>query len=218
MIKNIFAVIGGLAIVGSFLLYNKMAPMMDLMPLMSSEKIQPMLEIIKSNPEGLNAAVDNLNDGAAETATDLLGKWIESKGDIAVTTTWAAKVEEGIEAQDVIDAIASVATEMNIRSVGNLPLSKELQARGIETGVIHVMSYCNPETAKKMVDFSPAMAAYLPCRVTLVEQADGLWLYSLNMDMMINMGAKMPPELLKVTTEVRNTIWAMLERGAAGDF
>ena len=218
MVKNVLAAIGVLAIVGSALLYNKMAPMMDLMSLMSSEKSQPMLELLQNNPEGLKAAIDNLNDGAAETATDLLRKWIESKGDIAATTTWAAKVEEGVEPQDVIDAISSVATEMNIKSVGNLPLSEELKARGIETGKLYVMSYCNPETARKMVDFSPAMAAYLPCRVTMVEQEDGLWLYSLNMDMMIKMGAKMPPELVKVTKEVRDTIWSMLERGAAGDF
>ncbi|MEZ5703501.1 MAG: hypothetical protein R3E42_18400 [Burkholderiaceae bacterium] len=37
------------------------------------------------------------------------------------------------------------------------------------------------------------MAAYLPCRVSLVEHDDGsLWLYTLNMDMMVKMGRGLP--------------------------
>ena len=62
------------------------------------------------------------------------------------------------------------------------------------------------------------MAAYLPCRVTVVEREDGLWLYTLNMDMMIKMGKKMSPELKDATMKVRNTIWKMMEKGASGEF
>jgi uncharacterized protein (DUF302 family) len=192
--------------------------MMDLMPLMSSPEMQPMLELVKKNPDGLKAAINNLNDGAAETATAMFEKWIESKGEIATATTWAKKVEEGLSPDEVLDALASVATEMNIKAVGDLPLSKELEARGIKSGYLRVLSYCNPETARKMIDFAAPMAAYLPCRITLVEKEDGLWLYTLNMDMMIKMGAKMPPEMLEETTKVRDTLWTMLERGATGEF
>ncbi len=218
MIKNMLAIIGVLAILATGVLYSKVAPMMELMPLMNSAEMQPAIELIKSNPEKLKAAIENLNEGAAETAVDLFGKWIASKGDIAVTTTWSRKVDEGLSPEEVLDAIASVATEMNIKAVGDLPLSSELQARGVKSGYLRVMSYCNPETARKMVDFSAPMAAYLPCRITLVEKEDGLWLYTLNMDMMIKMGAKMSPELLEETTRVRNILWTMLERGAAGEF
>jgi len=80
------------------------------------------------------------------------------------------------------------------------------------------MSFCNPETASKMVDFSASMAAYLPCRVSTIEREDGLWLYTLNMDMMIKMGRKMPPELKEETLKVRDAIWQMLENGATGEF
>ena len=80
------------------------------------------------------------------------------------------------------------------------------------------MLFCNPETARKMVDFSASMAAYLPCRVTIVEKEDGLWIYTLNMDMMIKMGRKMPSELNEATVKVRNAMWKMLENGATGEF
>jgi uncharacterized protein (DUF302 family) len=69
-----------------------------------------------------------------------------------------------------------------------------------------------------MIDFSPAMGGFLPCRVNIVEKADGLYLYTMNMDMAIKMGRKMPAELKGPVMEVRNTMWEMLEKGAKGEF
>lgn len=164
-------------------------------------------------------AMRNLEDGAAGTAGAMWDKWVESEGDIAVATTWAAKVKPGVTVADIEAALASVATDENTKPVGVLPLSDELEARtGVKQKMLRVISYCSPETARMMVDFSPAMAAFLPCRVTIVEKEDGLWLYTLNMDMMIKMGKKMPADLKTATLKVRNTIFKMLEKGAAGEF
>lgn len=167
---------------------------------------------------GTIKAINNLNDGAGGTFMEIWDKWVESEGDIADATMWEVKVDEGVELEDVIDAINSVGVKNNIRNVGELPLSEELHARGIESGVIHVMSFCNPETARKMIDFSPAMGGFLPCRVTIIEEEDGLHIYSMNMDMAIKMGKKMSPELLEATMQVRNTIWEMLQKGKTGEF
>jgi len=167
---------------------------------------------------GTMNAIGNLNDGAGDTFMTIWDKWVDSEGDIADATMWEVKVEEGIELEDVIDAINAVGISRNIKNVGELPLSEELKARGIDSGVLHVMSFCNPETARKMVDFSPAMAGFLPCRVNIVEEADGLHIYTMNMDMAIKMGKKMDPELLAATTEVRDAMWEMLQNGAAGEF
>jgi uncharacterized protein (DUF302 family) len=108
-------------------------------------------------------AINNLNDGAGETFMQVWDKWVESEGDIADATMWEVKVDKGITLDEVIDAINSSAVQNNIKNVGELPLSKELNARGIPSGVIYVMSFCNPETARKMIDFSPAMSGFLPC-------------------------------------------------------
>lgn len=165
-------------------------------------------------------AMRNLEEGSGSTFMDMWDKWVESEGDIAVATTWAVKVKPGVTIADIEAALATVATDENTKAVGVLPLSDELQARDPDTKqkMLRVFSYCSPATARMMVDFSPAMAAYLPCRVTVVETDDGLWLYSLNMDMMIKMGKKMPPELKVATMKVRNTIWKMMEKGASGEF
>lgn len=165
-------------------------------------------------------AMRNLEEGSGGTFMDMWDKWVKSEGDIAVATTWAVKVKPGVTVSDIEAALSTVATDENIKAVGVLPLSDELQARNpdVKQKMLRVISYCSPTTARMMVDFSPAMSAFLPCRVTIVEQDDGLWLYTLNMDMMIKMGKKMPPELKEATMKVRNTIWKMMEKGSTGDF
>lgn len=168
---------------------------------------------------GTMQAVGNLEDGAGAEASKMWDRWVESNGDIAVATTWERKVKPGVNQDQIEQALASVSSEMNIRSVGDLPLSKELEARtGKPQKLLKVYNYCNPFTARKMVDFSPHMAAYLPCRITLVERDDGLWLYTLNMDMMIRMGRKLPPDLKADALKVREAIWLMMERASSGDF
>lgn len=165
-------------------------------------------------------AMRNLEDGAGGTFMEMWDKWVKSEGDIAEATTWAVKVKPDVKVEDIEAAFASVATDMNIKAVGVLPLSDELQARNPDTKqkMLRVVSYCSPATARMMVDFSPAMSAFLPCRVVITERDDGLWLYTLNMDMMIKMGKKMPPELKAATLKVRDTIWAMMDKGSKGEF
>jgi uncharacterized protein (DUF302 family) len=160
-----------------------------------------------------------LEDGAGAEAARLWDRWIESGGDIAAATTWERKVAPGVTVAEVEEALTSVAAEDNVKEVGMLPLSRELEARtGKPQRFLKVYSYCSPEIAREMVDFSPHMAAYLPCRITLLEKEDGLWLYTLNMDMLIHMGRKLPPELRASALEMRATIVKMLDRGARGEF
>jgi uncharacterized protein (DUF302 family) len=164
-------------------------------------------------------AMNNLAEGAGSESMKMWDRWVDSQGDIAVATTWERKVKDGVTVDQIESSLQSIAVEDNMRAVGELPLSKELEARsGKKEKFLKVYSYCSPATARKMVDFSPHMAAFLPCRITVVEKADGLWMYTLNMDMMIKMGRKLPPDLAVDAMKVRNTIWKMMERASQGDF
>jgi uncharacterized protein (DUF302 family) len=168
---------------------------------------------------GSLATISKLEDGAGAEASRMWDRWVEGGGDIAIATTWERKVKDGISAAEVEQILKGVAVERNMRDVGTLPLSKELEARsGKKEKLLTVYSFCSPDTARKMVDFSPHMAAYLPCRVSMVEKEDGLWLYTLNMDMMVKMGRKLPSPLKEEAMAVRNTIWEMMERGSKGEF
>jgi uncharacterized protein (DUF302 family) len=168
---------------------------------------------------GSIATVGKLEDGAGAEASRMWDRWVEAEGDIAVATTWERKVKAGVSAKDVEEILKLVAVERNMREVGVLPLSKELEARsGKPEKLLTVYSYCSPNIARHMVDFSPHMAAYLPCRISVVEKEDGLWLYTLNMDMMVKMGRKLPSPLKEEAMSVRNTIYEMMERASKGEF
>lgn len=168
---------------------------------------------------GTISTMGKLEDGAAGEAGRMWDRWIEGNGDIAVATTWERKVKPGVTINDLEQALTQIAAERNMKGVGDLPLSKELEARtGKPQKFLKVYSYCTPATARMMVDFSPHMAAYLPCRITVVEKEDGLWMYTLNMDMMVKMGRKLPSPLKEEAWKVRETIWDMMERGSKGEF
>ncbi|MBU4518673.1 MAG: DUF302 domain-containing protein [Gammaproteobacteria bacterium] len=169
---------------------------------------------------GTISTMGKLEEGAGSEASRMWDRWVEADGDIAVATTWEAKVKAGVSAKDVEEILKIVAVERNMRDVGVLPLSKELEARsGKKEKLLTVYSYCSPATARKMVDFSPHMSAYLPCRVSVVEHDDGsLWLYTLNMDMMVKMGRKLPSPLKEEAQAVRDTIWEMMQRASKGEF
>ncbi len=168
---------------------------------------------------GTIGTLGKLEDGAGAEASKMWDRWVDAEGDIAVATTWERKVRPGVTVSDIEQVFAQISTERNMKGVGELPLSKELESRtGIKQKFLKVYSYCSPATARMMVDFSPHMAAYLPCRLTVVEKEDGLWIYTLNMDMMVKMGRKLPSPLKEEAWKVRETIYQMMERASRGEF
>ena len=143
-----------------------------------------------------------------------------SKGRCWSPQAWATRsVKPGLTAADVEQILRIVSVEHNIRDVGTLPLSKELEVRsGKKEPILTIYQFCSPTIARRMADFSPHMAAYMPCRVALVERPDGLWLYTLNMDMMVKMGRKLPSPLKEEAWSVRQAMWEMMERASKGEF
>ena len=113
-----------------------------------------------------------------------------------------------------------VANEHNIKNVGELPLSQEVAAMtGKDQRFWKIYMFCNPLTAAKMIDYSDAFSAYLPCRIALVEDKEGrLWLYTLNMDMMIHGGTELPADIYEEANSVKETMLDIMKRAAAGEF
>ena len=141
-------------------------------------------------------------------------------GDAASATVWKVAVQDGLSVDEVEQTMRAVANEHNFKNVGELPLSKEVEAMtGKPFPYLKIFMFCNPLTAAKMVRYSIATSAYLPCRIILMEDGEGkLWLISLNLDMMIYGGKPLSPELKEDAMEVRRVILEIMERGAAGEF
>ena len=165
------------------------------------------------------ANLKHFDPKAGEVYVDMT-KSLIATGNGAEATVWKIPVEEGVSAEDVEDAMRSVANEHNFKNVGELPLSEQVALMtGKDQRFWKIYMFCDPLTAAKMVDYSDAFSAYLPCRIALVEDKTGqLWLYTLNMDMMIHGGKELPAELYEEATKVKEIILAIMNRGAAGDF
>jgi len=165
------------------------------------------------------AALSQLDDKALPTYQRMLTGLLTT-GSQAEATVWKAKVAEGLTFEEVDETIKSVAIENNIKGVGELPLSDQVAAMtGQPSQKIKIYMYCNPLTAANMIKFDIAYAAYLPCRVSLVEDKTGqLWIYTMDMDMMIHGGKPLPEDLKKEALEVKRIMQDVLKRGAEGDF
>ena len=161
----------------------------------------------------------NFDPKSVEVYSEMAKTLIET-GNAAEATVWKVPVQDGLSWEDVEDTMRFVANEHNIKNVGELPLSEQVQLRtGEEQRVLKIYMVCNPLTAANMFEYSVAFSAYLPCRISLIEDTDGkLWIYTLNMDMMIHGGTPLPDELKAEAIQVKEIMLDIMNRGAAGDF
>lgn len=127
-------------------------------------------------------------------------------------------VKDGITKDDAIQALMSRAAEINLKYVARQEVSKELEARGLKTPYLDIFQFCNPEDARKMIMHDPIYAAYMPCRIAMVEDKKGkLWLMMLNLDMLIN-SELLPPELTEIAIRVNQAMLDVMVAGATGEF
>jgi uncharacterized protein (DUF302 family) len=192
-LRNLFALIGFAAVVIAIYGAVKMAPMIG--------------------------TFKEFDEKAIDVYSDMLMELLET-GNAAEATVWKVAVEEDLTIEDVDETIKSVANELNIKNVGELPLSDQVEAMsGEKSRYFKIYMFCNALTAAMMLEYNDAYSAYLPCRISLVEDKQGkLWLYSLNMDAMIYGGKPLPPALKEEAMGVKSIILEILNRGAEGDF
>lgn len=123
-----------------------------------------------------------------------------------------------VSMEDAAMAMVSKASELNLKLVGQQKVHNEIRARGLPSPHLEILQFCDPEDAVKMVTLDPLYAAYMPCRIALVEDANGKpWLLMLNLDMLIN-SYSLPPELQAIAIRVNQAMLAIMTAGATGDF
>ncbi len=192
-LRNLFALLGFAVVIVAIYGAVKMAPMIQ--------------------------AFESFDDKAMDVYGEMMTTLLET-GNAAEATVWKIPVDEDISIEDVELTIRAVANELNIKNVGELPLSAQVEAMsGKKSRFFKIYMFCNALTAAQMLEYSDAYSAYLPCRISLVEDKQGkLWLYSLNMDAMIYGGKPLPPALKEEAMGVKKIILEIMNRGAEGDF
>lgn len=164
--------------------------------------------------------VAEFDPAAVKIYTDFATKLLETK-DPGQAMMWTMPVEDdSLTPEDVKDALKSLATARNFLFVAESRFSKAVEAKtGKPYRHISFMSFCDARVGKMMADYRDAYTGFMPCRIAVVEDMHGkLWLYSMNLDMMIHGGRMLPPELRKEATRIRNVIREIMEGAAAGEF
>ncbi len=224
--RNLLALFGFACLVMFVMLFIQFKPYFKLYNQVDSESrsfiFENLNKVSSMDPDEIKnylSLVKKLDPKAYDIYLNLADILLKS-GDIAEATIWKVPVEEGLTVEDVIETMKFVANERNFANVGDLPLYKDIAAKsGKKHRHVEMFLFCDSLIAAKMLKYNDAFSAYFPCRITLVEDTSGkLWLYTLNMDMMIYGGKTLPPDLLKEALSVKETILDIMKRGAAGDF
>ncbi len=141
-------------------------------------------------------------------------------GDPGVAMMWAVPVDEDLEAEDVIESLKSLATSNNLLFVGESPFYQQVQAiTGEPYRYVNFLSFCDASVGKMMLEYRDQYSGFMPCRIALVEDGDGrLWLYSMNLDLMIYGGKQLPDDLKAASLRVRDTMRKIMNGAAAGEF
>ncbi len=125
-------------------------------------------------------------------------------------------LQEGISMDDAVSSMKLRANMHNMKLVAELPLSKQIEAMGKKARRMEIFQFCDPLTAQRMVEANIHFAAYLPCRIALVEDEKGKgWLVMMNLDMMLE-GATLTRELKAEATRVRDALMDIMRAGAEG--
>ncbi|MCC7277135.1 MAG: DUF302 domain-containing protein [Chromatiaceae bacterium] len=175
---------------------------------------------------GLGYAYVRLAPALAEFDSDFprvygeLGQRLLETGDPGVAMMWAVPVEEGLTPEEVIESLKSLATSRNFLFVGESPFYKQIKAiTGEDYRYVNFLSFCDAGVGKLMLEYRDQYSGFMPCRIALVEDKQGrLWLYSMNLELMIHGGKALPPELKAAALRVSTTLQEMMRGAAKGEF
>ena len=141
-------------------------------------------------------------------------------GDPGVAMMWSQQVQEGLSSEEVVESLKSLATSRNFLFVGESPFYKQIKAiTGEDYRYVNFLSFCDARVGKLMLEYRDQYSGFMPCRIALVEDRKGrLWLYSLNLDLMVHGGKELPPDLKESALKVRKIIKEMMAGAAKGEF
>ncbi len=134
------------------------------------------------------------------------------------------KVIPGLTFDEVIESLQSKALDLNMRPTGhNTPYIILRETFDPESPRIEFLSFCDLITMRKILDYSLEFSAVLPCRIGVVQDADGqIWLTTLDWDVRWFDTSPNPnrisDELRADAIRVRENMEKIMEAAATGDF
>ena len=134
-------------------------------------------------------------------------------------------VAEDVSFDDAIESMRLRANEINFKFVGHSPLWKDITAiTGEETPRVEIFNFCDAMVARKVLDYAPEFIVFIPCRIALLEDAEGkIWVMTLDWDvnwlnLAQNPNSVLDKELRAEAIRIREGMRYIMEGAATGDF
>jgi len=194
LIKGLFTLVGAIVVIGAIIGAVTIGP-----------------KIAKLDPQALPEYI-KMFDTVLTTGDPAKGMVRKVKMVIPEGVTKQEAFENAIEVMDEIGAEYGLAMVDQKTMPRNGKLFKD---GGLLT---HIRSYCSPAIADRFLTHSGEFIGFMPCRIGIVEDKNGdIYLYTMGMELMINGGHTLPPEMLELANEVKKGMYTMMEKGAAGE-
>jgi len=194
LIKGLFTLVGAIVVIGAIIGAVTIGP-----------------KIAKLDPQALPEYM-KMFDTVLTTGDPAKGMVRKVKMHIPEGVTKEEAFENAIEVMDEVGAEYGLAMVDQKTMPRNGKLFKD---GGLLT---HIRSYCSPAIADRFLTHSGEFIGFMPCRIGFVEDEKGdIYLYTMGMELMINGGHILPPEMLELANEVKKGMYKMMEKGAANE-
>lgn len=138
----------------------------------------------------------------------------------ASTDVYKIAIDRNISLSEAADSMRLRANALNLKLVAELALSKQVEAMTDQTQrTVTIFQFCDALTAKDLIDLNLDFSVYMPCRIALIEDANGQgWLVM--MDVNVDAVAKqkrLSPALKSRINSVRQALLEIMQAGARGE-
>ena len=129
-------------------------------------------------------------------------------------------IDHGVSMAEAAESMRLRANALNLKLVGELPLSKQVEAvTGKPQRTVTIFQFCDAVTAMELINLSLDFATYMPCRIALIEDANGQgWLImtDINVDLVAK-EKRLQKELTTRIKAVRQGLIEIMQAGAKGE-
>lgn len=135
------------------------------------------------------------------------------------------KVNEGVTFDEVIESMEIKANEVNFKKVGHSKIWQDIGAiSGLPTLRLEILHFCDAIVGRRMLDYSPEFSVFIPCRISVMEDATGeIWIMTLDWDvswmaMAWHPESQLPDDLKQDARRIRDAMDDIMRAGATGEW
>lgn len=118
---------------------------------------------------------------------------------------------------------ASVSMQQSMKAMKRQAARHKLKlvAEGVPSNKrpkLAILNFCDAETQARLFAFNPALMPYMPCRITLYEDQEGIvWVSAVNLDLFLTTTRSHHPEARAPLAALKDTLVAVMNAGANGE-